>query len=173
MCAHDSGALRWVKTSDNARRMPDRFCIPLNVCLEVVSKHRTTKPTLFIFYAGPSDSTPEDPGPLAWCYDLPFVYVARNGSPLTGRAHTHKLGYLSLKTDQSVNSAPAFMLRPVMASTSFVNMPRTVVHRYYKPEYDIKYAIEDALASTRESSVPTITISQFYSVTLQKTVQAA
>lgn len=32
MCARDPGALRWAKTSDDARRMPDRFCIPLNVC---------------------------------------------------------------------------------------------------------------------------------------------
>ena len=98
---------------------------------KVVSKHRTTKTTFSIFYARPNDTTPDDPAPWlgVTIYDLPFVYVARDSSPLTGRAHANKLGRLSLKTDQNIKNAPAFTLGPLMASTSFANMSRTIVRQ--------------------------------------------
>ncbi|CRL20927.1 unnamed protein product [Penicillium camemberti] len=53
-------------------------------------------------------------------------------------AQAHKLGYLSLKTEQNVKNVPDFTLGPVMASASFVNMPRTVVRQYFKPEDKIQ-----------------------------------
>lgn len=38
----------------------------------------------------------EDPAPLAWAYGLPFVFVARGGIPLLGRAHAQKVGKFSV-----------------------------------------------------------------------------
>ncbi|KAJ5967037.1 hypothetical protein N7501_003285 [Penicillium viridicatum] len=98
----------------------------------------------------------------------PFVYVARDDSPLTGCAHANKLGHLSLKTDHNIKNAPAFTLGPLMASASFVNMPRTIVRQYSKSEDDMKYA-------RPPPAMPLVpaTNSQSSSVTLQKAVQVA
>lgn len=51
-------------------------------------------------------------------HTLPFIYLARGGMSLVGRAHARKLGNLTLETDGAVKSAPEmFSLGPVIASS--------------------------------------------------------
>ncbi|KAJ5203189.1 hypothetical protein N7449_005268 [Penicillium cf. viridicatum] len=86
--------------------------------------------------------TPEDPAPLAWAYGLPIIYIARGGTPLLGRTHGTKLGNLSLKTDSNLKNIPVFTVGPIIASASFVNMPRTLERQYTKLTGEATYPME-------------------------------
>lgn len=76
-------------------------------------------------------------------HTLPFIYLARGGMSLVGRAHARKLGNLTLKTDGAVKSASGmFSLGPVIASSWFANMHSTVTilfiwdtERHYKERH--------------------------------------
>lgn len=79
-------------------------------------------------------------------HTLPFIYLARGGMSLVGRAHARKLGNLTLKTDGAVKSAPGiFSLGPVIASSWFANMYSTVTilfiwdtERHYKERHCVQ-----------------------------------
>lgn len=58
---------------------------------------------------------------------------ARGCIPLLGRRHATKLGNIRLKTDATLKESTAtFTLGPVVASASFVNLPRTITRQFHR-----------------------------------------
>lgn len=88
---------------------------------------------------------PEDPAPLAYVYGLPFIIVARGGTPLIGRQHADKLGNISLKTDANIRHNSTFTIGKVVASASFVNMPRSIQRQHRTIRNDKDYKMEQQL----------------------------
>ena len=88
---------------------------------------------------------------MAWAHGIPMIYVAKGGIPLLAAAHATKLGNISLKTDKNLKDSSAFFsIGAVIASASFVRMPRSKTRQQLATQQPPTYPNEERLQTYRD-----------------------